>query len=124
MRQNAQPHSGYVPPGGGATTGGGFDTSLQAMDAAKQHIDQVGQAMTSQVDRLMGQLEALNPKTWDGDAYRQFLQAKASWHGAHDHIQKALRDIEACMQTSSKQYDSADVDSQTGIRNAASGLGR
>jgi WXG100 family type VII secretion target len=123
MRHGAQPASGYPTPAGGATSGGGFDTSLHTMDTARNHISEVGQAMTASVDRLMGQLEALTPQKWDGDAYRAFLQAKTSWHAAHDHIRKALADIESCMQVSTRQYDTADVDSQTGIRNATGGLG-
>jgi WXG100 family type VII secretion target len=124
LRQHAQPASGYPSStGGGAATGGGFDTSLTTMDAAKTHIDSVGVAMTGQVDRLMTQLEALNPSTWDGDAYRQFQKAKLAWHQAHDHIRKALKDIEDCMHTSSKHYGQADLDSGTGIHNATSGIG-
>jgi len=93
------------------------------METAKNHINEVGQAMTGSVDRLMGQLEALTPQRWDGDAYRAFLQAKASWHAGHDHIRKALADIEDCMRTSTKQYGQADLDSQTGIHNVNRSLG-
>ena len=122
MRTNAQPPSGYVPPVGATHGGQGFVTDTHVIVSAQQYISHVGQIMTSEVDRLMGNLESLNPSTWDGDAYRQFLKAKAEWHASHDHIRKALTDIEERLGESAKRYDQADLDSQLGIGNAVKAL--
>ena len=123
MRTSPQPSHGYQSSGGGASGGGGnaFDTDIASMDAAKRHLNEVGAAMTAQVDRLMGQLEALNPRTWDGSAYRQFLQSKAQWHSEHDIILKALHDIEDRMHSSARHYERADMDTETTVRNATGG---
>ncbi len=118
----AQPSSGYVPPAGGISGGQGFVTDTHVMVNAKQYISHVGQVMTSEVDRLMANLESLNPRTWDGAAYREFLSAKANWHASHDHIRKALGDIEGALGESSQRYDQADLDSQLGINNAVKNL--
>lgn len=122
MRTSPQNPNGYAPPVGGIHGGQGFETDTHVMVTAQQYISHVGQTMTTEVDRLMGNLESLNPSTWDGDAYRQFLKAKGDWHAAHDHIRKALADIESCMGDSAKRYDQADLDSQLGIGNAVKGL--
>jgi WXG100 family type VII secretion target len=122
MRTSPQSATGYQPPTGNISGGQGFVTDTHTMVTAQQYMSHVGQLMTSEVDRLMGNLESLNPSTWDGDAYRQFLKAKTSWHMAHDHIKKALTDIEDRMGNSAKHYDQADLDSQLGIGNAVKGL--
>jgi WXG100 family type VII secretion target len=122
MRTSAQPPSGYVPPVGATTGGQGFVTDTHVMVSAQQYLSHVGQIMTSEVDRLMGNLESLNPSTWDGDAYRQFLRSRDDWRLAHDHIRKALADIEERLGESAKRYDQADLDSQLGIGNAVKGL--
>ena len=122
MRTTPQGPGGYAPPVGGISGGQGFETDTHVMVTAQQYISHVGQTMTSEVDKLMSNLESLNPATWDGDAYRQFLKAKNDWHTAHDHIRNALAEIESCMGDSAKKYDQADLDSQTGIANAVKGL--
>jgi WXG100 family type VII secretion target len=122
MRITPQSSCGYAPPVGSIHGGQGFETDTHVMVSAQQYISHVGQVMTSEVDRLMANLEGLNPRTWDGDAYRQFLKAKGEWHAAHDHIRKALADIESCMGDSARKYDQADLDSQLGIGNAVKGL--
>ncbi|HZV53189.1 MAG TPA: WXG100 family type VII secretion target [Candidatus Dormibacteraeota bacterium] len=121
LRTGPQSGPGYVPPDG-LSGGQGFVTDTHVMVSAQQYIGHVGQVMTAEVDRLMANLEHLNPRTWDGEAYRAFLKAKDSWHAAHDHIMKALADIESCLGESSKRYDQADLDSQLGIDNAVKGL--
>jgi WXG100 family type VII secretion target len=93
------------------------------MVSAQQYISHVGDVMTSEVDKLMSNLDNLNPSTWDGDAYRHFLTAKQDWHAAHDNIKKALRDIEQKVGDSAKRYDQADLDSQYSVTNAVKGLG-
>jgi WXG100 family type VII secretion target len=122
MRTSAQGAGGYQPPVGTTSGGQGFVTDTHTMVTAQQYMSHVGQLMTTEVDRLMGNLESLNPSTWDGDAYRQFVKAKTSWSMAHDHIKKALADIEDRMGTSAKRYDQSDLDSQLGIGNAVKGL--
>ena len=122
MRTTPQGSGGYAPPVGSIHGGQGFETDTHVMVTAQQYISHVGQTMTSEVDKLMSNLESLNPATWDGDAYRQFLKAKNDWHGAHDHIRNALAEIESCMGDSAKKYDQADLDSQLGIGNAVKGL--
>jgi WXG100 family type VII secretion target len=122
MRTGPQGSGGYAPPVGSITGGQGFETDTHVMVSAQQYISHVGQTMTSEVDKLMTNLQNLNPRTWDGDAYRGFLKARDSWHLAHDHIQKALAEIESCMGDSAKRYDQADLDSQYGIANAVKGL--
>ena len=122
MRTTPQGPGGYVPPTGGIHGGQGFETDTHVMVTAQQYISHVGQTMTSEVDKLMSNLDSLNPSTWDGDAYRQFLKARNDWHAAHDHIKNALAEIESCMGDSAKKYDQADLDSQTGIANAVKSL--
>jgi WXG100 family type VII secretion target len=122
LRHGAQPTGGYQPPVGGIHGGQGFETDTHVMVSAQQYISHVGQVMTSEVDRLMSNLDGLHPGTWDGDAYRKFLQAKADWQTAHDHIKNALAEIESCMGDSAKRYDQADWDSKLGIDSAVKGL--
>ena len=122
MRTTPQGPGGYVPPVGSIHGGQGFETDTHVMVTAQQYVSHVGQTMTTEVDKLMSNLDALNPTTWEGDAYRQFLKAKGDWLAAHDHIKKALGDIETCMGDSARKYDQADLDSQLGIGNAVKGL--
>lgn len=122
MRTTAQGPGGYAPPVGSIHGGQGFETDTHVMVSAQQYISHVGQVMTTEVDRLMANLDNLNPRTWNGDAYRSFLKAKGDWLTAHDHIKKALADIESCMADSAKRYDQADLDSQYGIGSAVKGL--
>jgi WXG100 family type VII secretion target len=122
IRTTPQGPGGYVPPVGAIHGGQGFETDTHVMVTAQQYISHVGQTMTSEVDKLISALEILHPRTWDGDAYRAFLKAKGDWMTAHDHIRKALGDIESCMGDSAKRYDQADLDSQLGIANAVKGL--
>lgn len=123
MRHSSQGPDGYAPPIGGISGGQGFETDTHVMVSAQQYISHVGQTMTTEVNKLMTDLESnLNPKTWKGDAYQAFITARDSWLGAHDHIQKALAEIESCLGDSAKRYDQADQDSQYGIDNAVKGL--
>ena len=122
MRTTPQGPGGYAPPVGGISGGQGFETDTHVMVTAQQYISHVGQTMTTEVDRLLSNLDALNPTTWEGDAYRQFLKAKGDWQTAHDHIRKALADVESCLGDSARKYDQADLDSQLGIGNAVKGL--
>lgn len=123
MRTGPQDPTGYVPAVGSIHGGQGFETDTHVMVSAQQYISHVGDLMTNEVDRLMSNLDNLNPSTWDGDAYRHFLTAKQDWLAAHDNIKKALRDIEQKMGDSAKRYDQADLDSQLSIGNAVKGLG-
>jgi WXG100 family type VII secretion target len=112
-------------PGGPAAGGGaagGFQTQLHVMDSARAYVEHVGGVMVGEVNRLMGELESLNPSTWDGSAYRAFLNAKVQWQTAHTHLTKALTDIGMGLDDSRKQYDQADTDSELGITNAVRGL--
>jgi WXG100 family type VII secretion target len=120
MRTSAQPGSGY--PAGDIHGGQGFVTDTHTMVTSQQYLEHVGSVMTSEVDKLISNLDGLNPKTWDGDAYRAFLSAKDAWHQKHGEIQKALADIAANLGSSAKRYDQADLDSQYGIANAVKGL--
>ena len=122
MRTGPQNPTGYVPPVGAIHGGQGFETDTHVMVTAQQYISHVGQTMTTEVDRLMSNLDALNPRTWDGEAYRQFLRAKADWMTAHDHIRNALVDIESCIGDSAKLYDQADWDTKQHITDAVKGL--
>ena len=122
MRTTPQGPGGYAPPVGSIHGGQGFETDTHVMVSAQQYISHVGQTMTVEVDRLMSNLENLNPRTWDGDACRQFNKAKGEWTNAHDHIRKALGDIESCLGDSARRYDQADLDSQLGIADAVKGL--
>jgi WXG100 family type VII secretion target len=123
MRTGPQDPTGYVPAAGSISGGQGFVTDTHVMVSAQQYISHVGDVMTSEVDKLMSNLDSLNPSTWDGDAYRHFLTAKQDWHAAHDNIKKALRDIEQKVGDSAKRYDQADLDSQYSVTNAVKGLG-
>ncbi|HLH71500.1 MAG TPA: WXG100 family type VII secretion target [Candidatus Dormibacteraeota bacterium] len=122
LRTAPQDGPSYVAPGG-LSGGQGFVTDTHVMVSAQQYVGHVGQVMTTEVNRLMANLEQLNPRTWDGEAYRAFLQAKDRWRAAHGHLMKALADIEGCLGESAKRYDQADLDSQLGIDNAVKGLG-
>jgi WXG100 family type VII secretion target len=120
MRQAAQGPAGYVPPAGGV--GSGFETDLHVMLSAQGYVEHVGQVMVSEVNRLMANLEALGPSTWDGDAARAFAKAKHDWQRAQADLTKALQDIALGLDGSRKQYDQADTDSQLGITSAVRGL--
>jgi WXG100 family type VII secretion target len=120
MRQTAQGPGGYVPAAGAG--GSGFETELGQMVSATAHVEQHGHNVVSQVNRLMSQLEALGPSTWDGEAARAFVQAKLAWNGAQVRLTKALQEIAVGIDNSQKHYGQADSDSQLGITSAVRGL--
>jgi WXG100 family type VII secretion target len=122
MRTGPQDPTGYVPAVGSISGGQGFVTDTHVMVSAQQYISHVGDVMTTEVDKLMSNLDNLNPSTWRGDAYQAFLKAKLQWHDAHNNIKNALRDIEERVGRSAKRYDQADQDSQYSIDNAVKGL--
>lgn len=115
LRTSSQGPAGYSP-------GTGFETDLHVMLSAKGYVEHVGQVMVSEVNRLMANLEALNPRTWDGQAARAFASAKQDWQQASQHLTGALEDVAGGLDSSRKRYDQADMDSQLGISSAASGL--
>jgi uncharacterized protein YukE len=124
LRQSAQGSGGYVPPVGNVHGGNGsFETDTHTMVTAQQYVSHVGQIMTSEVNKLMSNLEGtLAGKAWDSPAAKEFLKARTQWHSAHQHLLKALGDIEQGLGTSAKHYDQSDLDSSDGIGNAVSGL--
>jgi WXG100 family type VII secretion target len=118
MRYDAQGPGGYAPGAGGS----GFELEVGEMVSARGYVEHVGDLMVSQVNRLMSQLEALGPSTWDGDAANAFRSAKVAWNGAQVDLTKALLNIANGLDHSRKNYQQADTDSQLGITGAVRGL--
>ena len=106
-----------------AAGGGAFGTDLQVMDTAVQYVRQVGETMTSRVNRLFAEIEAeLNQGTWQGDAAQAFATAKQEWAVTHGRHVRVLDDISTQLQRSRSGYHQADQDNLAGITQAARGL--
>jgi WXG100 family type VII secretion target len=119
MALRTTPQGGAAGGFGGGT---GFTTELPVMDSARGYVEHVGAMMVGRVNTMISQLDALNPSTWNGDAKRAFDTAKIQWQTTHQHLTKALADIEMGLDNSRRSYGQADLDSQLGITNSVNGL--
>lgn len=123
LRTTAQGPNGIAPATGMGPAGGGIQTDLNVMDSARGYVEHVGGTMVGTVNRMMGQIEALNPSTWDTpSASKAFYSAKLQWQTAHQHLTTALAQIGMGLDDSRKQYNQSDLDSQLGVTNAVRGL--
>lgn len=120
LRQGAQGPGGYAA--GGAA--GEFGVDLHAMVAAADHVEQVGSALSGEVNRLLTRLEELigSSASWDGPAAGAFRDAQQRWVEAHRKLSGALGEIAGGLRRSSVRYDQAEQESQSGIAGAARGL--
>jgi WXG100 family type VII secretion target len=120
LRQGAQGPGGYAS--GGA--GGEFGVDLHTMVAAADHVEQVGSALSGEVNRLLTRLEELigASASWDGPAAGAFRDAQQRWVETHRKLSRSLVEIAGVLRQSSARYDQAEQENQGGIAGAARGL--
>jgi WXG100 family type VII secretion target len=100
---------------------GGFDATPMELQACGSMLSQISDEVRTRVGSLQTDVDGLLDE-WQGAAAAGFAQGWSQWlQGAHD-ILDGLRDMGAALGDVGANYQTSDVDSADGVRNAGAGL--
>jgi WXG100 family type VII secretion target len=84
------------------------------MESAAGKFESVNESLQSMLNRLMGELEALQT-AWQGAGGKSFTQVKEAYAANQKKLSEALRETATAIRSSGKNYTAADEHSQSQV---------